>query len=124
VEVGARSDCILAAARQGLTDSEPGVRSQSLLLLATLVDVESLPTLIDRLYDEVPLVAAAAARSVAYVGAESPPSKGTAARALTRAYEEGKGAMRGHYRRALIELAGVDRGVEPEDWAKWANRLP
>lgn len=124
VQAGARSECVRSAARQGLSDVEPGVRSQSALLLATLVDKESLAPLCDRLYDDVPLVAAAAARAVAYIGAESPPEKGTAARALSRAYEDGKGVMRAHYRRALVDLAGVDYGVEPKDWAEWANRLP
>ena len=124
VQIGARSDCLLNAARQGLSDAEPGVRSQSALLLATLVDTKSLPPLCDRLFDEVPLVAAAAARAVAYIGSESPPDKGTAARALSKAYADAKGAMRPHYRRALVELAGVDRGVEPEGWVEWANRLP
>jgi HEAT repeat protein len=124
VQTGARSDCVRAAARQGISDSEPGVRSHSVLILATLMDTESLPSMCDRLYDEVPLVAAAAARSVAYIGAESPPQRGTSARALARAYLEAKGAMRAHYRRALVELSGVDRGVEPRDWVLWAERLP
>jgi HEAT repeat protein len=124
VQAGARSDCVLGAARQGLSDVEPGVRSQSALLLATLLDPESIPPLCDLLYDEVPLVVAAAARAVAYFGGQSPKDKGTAARALARAYEEGKGPMRPHYRRALVELAGIDYGVEPEKWTEWGNRLP
>lgn len=124
VQAGARSDCVRGAARQGLSDVEPGVRSQSALLLATLVDQESLPALCDRLYDDIPLVAAAAARAVAYVGGQSPEDKGTAARALARAYEDAKGPMRPHYRRALVDLAGIDYGVEPEKWGEWANRLP
>ena len=124
VQAGARSDCALQAARQGISDAEPGVRSQSALLLATLVDKESLPMLCDRLEDAVPLVSAAAARAVAYIGSESPPDKGTAARALSRAYGEAKGTMRDHFRTALVSLAGVDHGVEPKEWAEWANRLP
>lgn len=124
VQAGARSECVRGAARQGLSDVEPGVRSQSALLLATLVDQESIPPLCDRLYDDVPLVAAAAARAVAYIGGQSPTDKGTAARALSRAYEDAKGPMRPHYRRALVDLAGIDYGVEPEKWGEWANRLP
>ena len=124
VQAGARSECIRDAARQGLSDVEPGVRSQSALLLATLVDQESLPPLCDRLYDEIPLVAAAAARAVADIGGQLPKDKGTAAGALSRAYEEAKGPMRPHYRRALVDLAGIDYGVEPEKWSEWSNRLP
>ena len=124
VHAGARSDAVLAAARKGLGDSEPGVRSQSALLLATLVDVDSLSALSDRLYDEVPLVVAAASRAVAYLGAESPHHKGTAARALTKAYSDDEGEMRSHYRKALAELAGIDYGEKPEEWVEWANRLP
>ena len=124
VQAGARSDCVLAAARQGLSDVEPGVRSQSALLLAMLADHDSLPSICDLLYDDVPLVAAAAARAVAYIGTENPPQKGIAARALSRAYADAKGATRSHVRRALVDLAGVDRGVEPKDWEEWANRLP
>jgi hypothetical protein len=93
-------------------------------LLATLLDKESLPALIDHLDDEVPLVAAASARAVAYIGSESPQEKGTAARALSRAYAEAKGAMRDHFRVALVSLAGVDRGDESKDWEEWAHRLP
>lgn len=124
VQTGARSECVRIAARQGLSDSEPGVRSQSALLLATLIDLDSLSPLCDRLYDDTPLVAAAAARAVAYIGGESPPNKGTAARALARAFAEAKGPMLAHYRRALVELAGMDYGDEPKDWGEWANRLP
>jgi hypothetical protein len=124
VQGGARAECVLPAARQGLSDPEAGVRSQSALILATLVDAPSLPSLCDRLYDEVPLVTAAAARAVAYIGSQSPTDKGTAARALAKSYADAKGAMRAHLRRALVELAGTDRGIEPEGWAEWARRLP
>ena len=124
VQAGARSECVRQAARQGLSDAEPGVRSQSAILLAILLDTESLPTLCDLLSDEVPLVAAAAARAVAYIGEESPPQKGVAARALSRAFGNAKGTMRDHFRRALVSLAGVDRGDEAKEWAEWANRLP
>ena len=124
VQAGGRSDAILGAARQGLNDVEPGVRSQSALLLATLVDVDSLPGLSDRLYDEVPLVVAAASRAIAYIGAESPHHKGAAARALAKAYTDDKDAKQPHYRRALAELAGIDYGEEPQEWVDWANRLP
>jgi HEAT repeat protein len=124
VRAGDRAECVLASARGGLIDPEPGVRSQCSLILATLVDNSSVTALCDRLYDEVPLVAAAAARAVAYIGAESPTDKGTCGRALAKAYAETKGTMHVQMRRALVELAGSDHGNEPEEWVAWASRLP
>jgi len=100
------------------------VRSHCALILATLVDRDSLSSLCDRVYDPVPLVSAAAARAVAYIGSQSPHDKGTAARALVKAYDDVKGPQRVHVRRALVEIAGADYGTETKDWAEWARRLP
>jgi len=124
IGAGARADCVLPAARLGLVDPEPGVRSQCCLVLAALVDTASLTALCDKLYDVVPLVAAAAARAVSHIGAESPTDKGTCARALAKAHSETKGTMQVQMRRALVELAGSDHGPKPEEWVAWATRLP
>jgi HEAT repeat protein len=124
VQSGDRAECVLPAARQGLADVDPGVRSQCILVLATLVDRPSVPAICDRLFDDTPLVAAAAARAVAFVGGQSAPDKGTCARALAKAYSEIRGPMRTQMRRALVELAGSDHGNEPEEWVAWASRLP
>jgi hypothetical protein len=125
VKAGARADCILEASRRGVTDKEePTVRAQSALILATLEDRTSLPALCDRLYDPVPLVRAAAARAVAYIGSRSPPDKGTAARALVGALERSEGNARVVILRPLIELAAFDYGPEIKDWKEWAARLP
>lgn len=124
IDGGDRADCVLPAARLGLADTEPVVRSQCCLILATLVDKSSVAALCDRLYDDVPLVVASAARAVSYVGQQSPTDKGACARALSKAYSEKRGAMHAQIRRALVELAGSDHGNEPEEWVAWAARLP
>ena len=125
VKAGARGDCILESSRHGLTDKEePTVRAQSALILATLEDRTSLAALCDRLYDPVPLVRAAAARAVSYIGSHSPPDKGTAARALVGALERSEGNARLQLLRPLIELAAFDYGPEIKDWKEWAARLP
>jgi hypothetical protein len=124
VQAGARADCLKTAARAGLTDAEPGVRSQCALVLASLEDEESLQRLTDLLYDPVTLVAAAAARSVAYLGTEVPTIRGRAARALVKAYQEVKEPVRGHVLRAMADLAGGSYGDDLEEWKQWAARLP
>lgn len=125
VNAGAQADCVLPAARQGLSDDDAGVRSQCILLLGSLVDTTSLPTLCDHLSDPIPLVASAAARAVAYIGSKSPPDKGLAARALASAYAQSEEAAELAYlRRALVQLSGKDRGEDPIEWGKWAQRLP
>jgi len=124
VHSGAGAECVLPAARLGLVDPEPGVRSQCTLILATLVDQASVSSLCERLYDEVPLVAASAARAVAYIGIHIPAEKGTCARALAKVHAEAKENQRAQIRRALVELAGGDRGSTPEEWVEWAMRLP
>jgi hypothetical protein len=124
VDVGDRADCVLPAVRVGLADTEPVVRSQCCLILATLVDKSSVQALCDRLYDDVPLVVASAARAVSYLGLQSLTDKGTCARALAKSYSENRGPMRAQIRHALVELAGSDHGNEPEEWVAWAARLP
>jgi hypothetical protein len=125
VKAGARSDCILEASRRGLSDKEePTVRAQCALILATLEDRSSLTALCDRLYDPVPLVRAAAARAVSYIGSRSPPDKGTAGRALVAALERSDSNGRSLLLRPLIELSSVNYGTEIKDWKEWAARLP
>lgn len=124
VRAGARSECIAPAARLGLSDADPGVRVQCALILGTLLDGPSLGALIERLRDEVPLVRSAAARAVGFFGARSAPDKGTAARALAKAYAEAPSQQREPVRRALVELAGIDQGSEAKAWSDWAHKLP
>ena len=124
VQAGARADCLLPSARFGLLDVEPGVRSQSALILAALVDRESLTAIGERIYDPVPLVGAACARAVAHVGLESPHDKGQAARILVKAFEDTDGPVRMQVQRGLASLAGGNYGEELKEWKQWAARLP
>jgi HEAT repeat protein len=123
VNAGARADCMTGAARAGLLDAEPGVRSQCALILATLLDEESMDVLEDLLYDEVPLVASAAARSVAYIGAEVPAQKAIAAKALVKAYIASERAMRRNMIDAMTRLSGRSFGDDEDEWREWALRL-
>jgi hypothetical protein len=123
VNAGAQSDCLLGAARAGLMDGEPGVRSQCALILATLLDGESMDILEDLLYDDVPLVNAAAARAIAYVGSEVPAEKADAARALVKAYLASEGALRRNLIDAMTRLSGRTFGDDDEEWRAWAQRL-
>jgi hypothetical protein len=124
VNEGGRGDCVLPAARLGLADSEPTVRSQCCMLLATLVDQESVQALCDRLYDETPLVVAAAARAISYLGTQSLTDKGACARALAKKFGETRGPIHTQLHKSLVELSGTDHGKEPDEWVKWATRLP
>lgn len=125
VQAGQRDDCIVGAARRGLADQEPAVRSQCALILASLVDAPSLGDLTERLYDPIPLVRSACARAIAYIGSESPQDKGKAARALTQAYAKANESERAPLLRAMVELAGTSTyGKEPQEWLEWSQRLP
>ena len=121
---GDRGDCVLPAARLGLADTEPAVRSQCCMILATLVDPTSVQALCDRLYDETPLVVAAAARAVSYLGTQSMTDKGACARALAKSFSETRGLIHLQLHKSLVELSGSDHGKEPEEWIAWATRLP
>lgn len=124
VKAGARADCVLPSAREGLIDKEPPVRAQCALALASLLDVDSLPTIGALVYDEVVLVGAASARAIAYIGANVPTSKGHAARLLATAFETAEGPIHGQILRSLIDLSGLQLGTDPKAWMEWAGRLP
>jgi HEAT repeat protein len=123
VNAGARSDCLLDAARGGLSDVEPGVRSQCALILATLVDTESMDRLAGLLHDEIPLVRAAAVRAIAHIGSESPPHKAAAARELVQVYTQSSGTFRSQVQEALMNLSGRAYGADEKEWVEWARRL-
>jgi HEAT repeats len=120
---GARSDCLLESARQGLSDPEPGVRSQCALTLAALLDTGSLAKLAGLLYDDVPLVCAAAARSLAFIGHEEPTAKARAARDLVKAYTASTGTARRIFLQALVDLSEKAYGDDEDEWRDWARRL-
>jgi len=124
VNSGARADCVLASARLGLSDTEPGVRAHSALLLGTLLDAESLQGISDLVRDPVPLVSSAAIRSLVWLGSRDLHSKGPVARSLSAALVDARPSMHAKLLRGLNELAGVSYGEEAKPWIEWAARLP
>ncbi len=124
VQAGARASCVLPCARLGISDPEPGVRSHSALVLAALVDIESLQALIDMVHDPVPLVTSAAVHSLVWIGRHDDRSKGRVARELVAMLDSTRNPLRVQVQRGLVELAGVSYGNESKAWTEWAGRLP
>jgi hypothetical protein len=121
---GARGDAAIEAARLGLLDSEPSVRSHSAFVLGNLHDKASIEPLKEQLTDTVPIVAAAAAIALKHIAIGVPGEKGKIVRALVAVLDDSKGVVHHEVRVALLELAGKDYGKESEDWLEWALRLP
>lgn len=118
-------ECALQAARLGLLDTSATVRAHCAMVIANCKDSGSLQALVDRLYDEKPLVVSAAARAITYLGTSDAHIKGSAARALVKAWiairtEPQKSAVF----RTLVELAQSNYGSDEKEWIKWAERLP
>ncbi len=124
VQNGAQSACAVGTGRLGLSDPEPPVRAHSALLLGELEDTESVQVLIDTVQDNVPLVASAALHAVVWIGRQQGATKGRIARALLDLHEAAKTSQKNLYRRAMVELAGVDYGNDSKEWSDWASRLP
>jgi len=124
VTAGARAECVLGSARLGLSDTEPGVRAHSALLLGTLLDGESLQGLSDLVRDPVPLVSAAAIRALVWIGSHDMHSKGPVARHLAAALVDARPPTHTKLLRGLNELSGLSYGEEPKPWIEWASRLP
>jgi hypothetical protein len=124
VNSGARADCVLGSARLGLSDTEPGVRAHSALLLGTLLDTESLQVLSDLVRDPVPLVSSAAIHSLAWIGSNNVHSKGTVARNLSAALVDARPSLKTKLLHELTKLAGLSYGEDPKPWIEWAARLP
>lgn len=120
IEAGARDKGALDAARAGLADEEPMVRSQCSLILALLSDAESIPSLTTLVYDEVPLVGSAAALALAHIGREVPGARRPAARALAQAMRDGDRALRVRLIAPLRKLSGQDFGMDVAAWSDWA----
>jgi hypothetical protein len=72
----------------------------------------------------VPLVRAAAARAVAYMGKQCPQDKGAAARALVAAMLKSEGANQALFMKSLVELSSINYGPDMKEWSEWAVRLP
>lgn len=121
----AERDAVRTAARRGVADSEPAARMNALLLLAELVDRESFDTVALALNDDVPLVARAASRSVAFLGSTEAQLFGRAARVLAASLlRVDKTAVRPAVLGDLQRLGQRNYGDDTDAWLEWANRLP
>lgn len=124
IEAGADGTTSIAPARLALSDPEPFVRAQAALLLGTQHDTESVATIGELARESTPFVVLAATEALARIGTAEPHAKGAAARELVRAFEKADDKLRGAVQRALIRLAGENRGAKLEDWVEWARKLP
>ena len=110
--------------REALNDEEPGVRAQCATILGLTEEAAAVDELGDLLYDEVELVSAAAAASLAAIGKQEPTRKGAVARHLADALDRVPSARRPFLLAELIELSDLHHGDEAEAWQDWARRLP
>jgi len=124
VAAGARSELALRAARRGLNDPEPFVRSQCALCLGLVEDAESSAVLLDRLYDPITLVADAAAEALVGIATGVPERKGVVVRGLIEAYSRSDASLKRRAQGALVRLSDVNYGDDAKLWAEWAQRLP
>jgi HEAT repeat protein len=118
------AECLVDAARTGIVDEDPGVRSQCVLILGQAADTESIQQIADLLYDEVQLVNAASARALVAIAEASPEHKGAIARLLVRALVALERVPRTRVQNALIQLSDRNYGGDEERWMEWAMRLP
>ncbi len=115
---------VLPAARTGLHDTAPYVRTKAALILAFERDVESIGSLALQLYeDSVDSAAMSASRSLAFLGKNEIHVQGQCARALTG----GLGKVNESVQAALLvdlqQLSGRNYPSH-EAWVEWAHRLP
>ncbi len=125
VIAGARPEGLRPIVRRALSDEEHGVRSHAVQIIAHLGDYESIDALAAVLRDEKNLPAAAASRSLTYMGHHSKQYKGACARALATALPDVRPAVRTWLIPDLVALAGRNYGENSDDeWLRWANDLP
>jgi len=121
---GETPELVLRSCREALADPEPGVRAQCASTLGLAHDVRAIDELGDLLYDDVDLVAAAAASALSLIGRTRLEHKGEVARDLSDALDRLEPKRRDHLLRELLRLSEVDYGEDAEGWQKWARRLP
>ena len=115
---------VVEAARSGLHDDAPYVRTKSALILAYERDVESIGDLALQLYDDdLDSTAMAASRAIAFLGKHEVHSRGRCARALTASLGKVNDAVVSAVLRDLQLLSGRNYPTH-EDWVQWAHRLP
>ena len=116
---------VIRAGRAARGDADEGLRPSGAIILAEVVDTDSVPALSRALTDPTPLVALAASRALARIGSVEPTFKGQAARAmtsvLTRVDQE---RVRPAILKDLQALAGKNYGDNIEEWVRFAQKLP
>ncbi len=123
-DAGGSSPDLAEGCRQGLLDSEPGVRAQCASALGILVDGESVDELASLLYDDFNLVALAAAAALARIGRLQPEHKGAVARHLVDSLDRVRADRRQHVLNALVWMSDRNLGEDTGPWREWAYRLP
>ena len=114
---------LVAAARIGLHDEEPLVRTQCALILAHQQDAASIDDLALQLYhDPVNAAAMSAARALAYLGSRDAHLKGRCARALAVSLATTNGTVKSSVLNDLRKLAQANFSSD-EDWVTWSQRL-
>lgn len=121
---GARSPSAVPALRVGLLDRGPTVRAHCALALAELGDAQSFQAIADMLTDPTTLVAAASARSLAFLATQDNKLRGKAARAMVGAWLHADEPAKTSIFKSMVELSGTNYGSDEEEWLKWATRLP
>jgi len=125
IKAGGSAENLLATARAGLVDPSEIVRTQALRILAHELDSEAIDSIALLLDDDVPLVASASARSLAYIAGRDPHSKGSCARALAASLDRvEEDAVRENILILLQRISNANYGKKSEDWMAWALRLP
>ncbi len=116
---------VIRAARAALGDANEGLRPNGAMILAEVVDTDSVPELARALMDPTPLVARAASRALARIGSVDRKYEGQAARALTAALDVvDEDSVRPSILRDLQALAGKNYGDDVEEWVRYAQKLP
>lgn len=115
---------VLTAARSGLHDQDPGVRSQSALILAHQLDAAAIEDLtLVLLEDPVPNAKMAAGQAIAYIGSKDQYQFGRVARILTAALSKVDPRTKASILDNLRKLAKKNYSKD-EDWIAWAHRQP
>ncbi len=125
VKAGGGNEGVLPAARAALVDPSEIVRTQATRILAHELDSDAVDSIAMLLDDDVPLVASASARALAYIAGHDPHAKGPCARALAASLDRvEEDAVRQNILVLLQRISKANYGKDSEDWLTWAHRLP
>lgn len=122
---GEEREAALRAGRVALADEESALRVQGALILAELVDSESIPQLARALSDTSNLVVTASSRALARIGSVDEKNMGRSARALVAAYR--RSDEKSVREQILLDLQAMTKrnyGDDEDAWIEFAQRLP